>query len=425
MKILPKLVAGAMLLTSTSCKKPSAGYIFPQTVKTADVFVGQNSVLPQKANIFNFISDMFLGKLTELSAKTGVHGKKAKLRTKKSANKSTVKHKRKTSKTTSTPKKRNNTVIKKSQPVSPTPKKVVSTMIKGRFWVSGKNISYAFPEEHTVTADMQKGYLLSNLYGVSLFRMKIANPDINFDKAIPVGTKLNIPGRYFVTPGTVKSFGDVVKTTGVDKHYIKDILIGIEGRHQKPDLKAYYDGVKDRLHPRGVLTIGFGHTGRVDGQVLTPGMTITNEKAYELLAQDILDAKVDAIVYMGKPEFNKAPESIQTGLIDIVFNKGVEPFTRKGSPTTRLKKNLEDEHYASAAANMVLKPTVKGLKKRNIYRSIMSMGDLSSKEREAAMKALRPDYIATISCFSGGDKVLMQRAWANAKQGKTHDFFGK
>lgn len=428
MKILPKLVAGAMLFTTTSCKKPTTQLteqFLPQATKTVDTFVGQHAILPQKSGIVEFFSDMFLGKLTELSAKTGIQTPKIKPKKGKTTKRTIGNSKKKTSKTSSSLQTKKANIVKKQTPASPAPTKTTSTMDGGRYWVKGKNISYSYPREHTVTKDMQKGYVLSNFYGVSLYRMKRANPDINFDKLIPVGTKIKIPGRYFIKPGSVRSFSDVVSTTKIDKHYIKDILIGIEGRHKKPDTKAYYDGVRSKTSPRGVLTIGFGHTGRVDGKILTSGTKISEAKAYELLAQDILDAKVDAIVYMGKEEFNRAPESIQTGLIDIVFNKGVEPFTRKGSPTAKLKKNLEDKHYASAAANMVLKPTVKGLLKRNIYRSIMSMGDLNSTQRKAALNALRPDYIATISHFSGGDKKLMQRAWANAQKGKTHSFFDK
>lgn len=44
-------------------------------------------------------------------------------------------------------------------------------------------------------------------------------------------------------------------------------------------LKAYRDS-------GGVLTVGFGHTGPVDGQPLTEATTITIEKAYELFEAD-------------------------------------------------------------------------------------------------------------------------------------------
>lgn len=48
-----------------------------------------------------------------------------------------------------------------------------------------------------------------------------------------------------------------------------------EGRR----LVAYKDAV-------GIWTIGYGHTGPVDGKPITEGMTITDEKAEELLALD-------------------------------------------------------------------------------------------------------------------------------------------
>lgn len=46
--------------------------------------------------------------------------------------------------------------------------------------------------------------------------------------------------------------------------------------------------------PAGVWTIGFGHTGSVDGKAITSGMTITAAKATELLKKDL--AKFEAAV---------------------------------------------------------------------------------------------------------------------------------
>lgn len=54
-----------------------------------------------------------------------------------------------------------------------------------------------------------------------------------------------------------------------------NLLKKLEGER----LKAYLDSV-------GVLTIGYGHTGLVDGKKIYLGMTISKEKAEELLVND-------------------------------------------------------------------------------------------------------------------------------------------
>ncbi|MBQ3642790.1 lysozyme [bacterium] len=50
---------------------------------------------------------------------------------------------------------------------------------------------------------------------------------------------------------------------------------------EKFEPKAYFPNEND------VLTIGYGHTGLVDGKPITPGMTITKEKAEELFRKDL------------------------------------------------------------------------------------------------------------------------------------------
>ena len=301
--------------------------------------------------------------------------------------------------------------------------KIRKTTDNDLYWVAHKDILYRVPRQFTISETTQNGVTIANKCGISFYRLKKANPLVNFEEPLEIGSKIKIPGRYFIKPGSVKNFNDVVRVTGLDRHYINDILIGIEGRHSKPDLKAYYDGVADEMHPKGFLTIGFGHTGRVNGKILTPAVKITEPQAYEILAQDILDAKLDAIVYMGKENFSKAPKSIQTGIIDIVFNKGVEPFDRLNSPTSLLKSDLKRGDYASAAADMVLGTTCKGLKKRNIYRAIMSMGDLATEERKSALIRLAQTYENTQQLFDKTDRMFMNRAWKNAKNGVTHGFF--
>lgn len=299
--------------------------------------------------------------------------------------------------------------------------KIRKTTDSDKYWISNENVLYRIPKRYTVRENNQSIITIAQKCGVSLYRIIRVNPEINFENPLTAGMKINIPGRYFIKSGSANSFDDVVNITCLDKHYIQDILIGIEGRNNKPELKAYYDGVGAN---GGALTIGFGHTGRVNGKVMSKNTIITPQMAYELLAQDILDAKADAIAYMGKNNFYSAPKSIQTGIIDIVFNKGVEPFTREGSPTANIKHDLEIKDYASAAADTILgKTTSKGLKKRNLYRAIMAISDLSENDQRIALDKIQKFYEETLELYEGTDKKLLQRAWRNAHKGRTFGFF--
>ncbi|MBO6181666.1 hypothetical protein J6O86_08285 [bacterium] len=429
--LISKVLIGSIALSAG--QKASAQitpHLTPIT-RNIDKFIPSNINPPKTFDILQSLTELLSGNFKSVSAKISKSKNKkgVKIKPKRSKRVSKQKVAKKTSQVNTSKKVKS---AQKTSPVNPVKREITSTLDGGRYWVVGKNISYGRPVNYTVPkGTTQKGVKIANANGVSLYRLRIANPNVNFDYPVKGGTTIKIPGRYIITPGTVKSFDDVVKTTGIDKHYIKDILIGIEGRKQKPDLVCKSDNVRSKMYPHGCPTIGFGHTGRVDGEIIVNGKTkITQAKAYELLAQDILDAKVDALVYMSKSLFNNAPASVQTGIIDVVFNKGVEAFDRAGSPTRFIKKDLEKKDYASAAAHTVLKTASRGLKKRNVYRVIMSTEDLSQAQRNKALKIAKPHYINTLSQFPGqkfkGERAYMQRAWNNAqKNGKTYDFFGK
>ena len=406
--LMNKVLIGTMTLTS--CQNPQTAYHFiPTITKEIDCFIPRN-INPEKTlNFAGSIAEFFTEGMTSSNIKSEIRNY-------------------------SRPQPKRSVKTKQSKPaqttqVSPVKRELSPTINNESYWVSGRNISYAHPTNYTVPKGAsQNGANIASANGISLYRLKIANPDINFDKPINAGTTMRIPGRYIVTPGSVKNFNEVVQTTKINKNYIKDILIGIEGRMQKPDLICKSDNVRSREYPNGCPTIGFGHTGKVNGKDIAVNRTrITEAQAYEILAQDILDAKVDAIVYMGNSLFNKAPESIQTGIIDIVFNKGVEPFTRSGSPTALIKRDLERGNYCAAAAHTALNTNNRGLKKRNIYRIIMSTTDLSQKDKNKTLSIAYPYYIDTLSKFPGEsgrmERGLMQRAWENVKNGKTWGFF--
>lgn len=295
------------------------------------------------------------------------------------------------------------------------------------FRVNNDRLNIKKSQEFTVTNDRDI-IPMCNRIGVSFERLKMANPDINFDNGVAKGTKIIIPEIVKIKPGSVKSIRDISAATGVSENYIKDILFGIEGRKSEPDLTAYYDGVAGENHPKGYLTIGFGHTGRVFGKELTESTKITKEQAYEILAQDIINAKLDAIDYFGK-DFNKAPQSVQDGIVDMVFNKGVDksfrnnPNTDKDVNAYHLKDNLKKRDYVSAIFNLEYYTPKKGLKKRNYFRMISACRDLSPTQRDNALKKITRYYETVRDSFSGTQRVYIEKAWQNAKDGHCTDFF--
>ena len=270
------------------------------------------------------------------------------------------------------------------------------------------------PEYKYVAKGGEKPYVLANDVGISMYRLKQANPEHNLDWVMEKGQTIVVPETYTVKKGTIKNIGDIADNICVSEEYVKDILFDIEGRHSKPDLTPYYDGVPDETHPEGYLTIGFGHTGRVHGIEMNSKnmdkIKITVNEAYEILAQDILNAKLDAIEYFGE-DFHKAPQSIQDAIVDIFFNKGIMGVEKKGSLTNKLKEDLRNRDYESAAAHMIYKTSVKGLKKRNIYRVVHAWKDLKPAE-QSKVRELCQDYFDSVyKQYKGLELAALDDIW--------------
>lgn len=241
------------------------------------------------------------------------------------------------------------------------------------------------------------------------------------------GTKITIPARYKVKPGSCKNLNDVAKITGVSENYLKDLLTIVETRKPGvPDLTTYDDCIPSKGN--GAPTIGFGHTGRVDGKPLSyaPGkkITITKEKAYEILAEDILKHEAMTVAYMGKKNWQKTPASVKSAILDITYNKGIwDGFKNPNwnKYTKNIKNNLEKGHYASALCNTYRQSGVTSLLERNIYRFISGLKDLPADKRKAAIKTFEPRYQQALKAMKRKKSLkanvkLVQKAWANAKK---------
>jgi GH24 family phage-related lysozyme (muramidase) len=71
--------------------------------------------------------------------------------------------------------------------------------------------------------------------------------------------------------------------------------------------------------PSGVLTMGYGHTGKVDGKKIILGMKITEQKADELLHKDVVKFEKNVMRY--NKRYNWTQNEFDA-LVDFAFNTG-------------------------------------------------------------------------------------------------------
>lgn len=298
---------------------------------------------------------------------------------------------------------------------------------------------------------------IANDLGIPLSCIKAANPNVNWN-SLQIGQKIIIPERRSVENIEIKSLDEVAEYTGLSKFYIEELLCNIEKNHPTVYDDAKQNGKKNGNYA-GTLTIGYGHTGSLLGKYFKKGteyaqqpnerfelkramednhsiIELSNEDAYQILAQDLLNMRAEAEAYFGEA-FNEAPQSIQDAIIDVIFNKGVdtglegyytvyknkEKITkRKETPTRNLYENIVNKDYVSAAQNVCYSSNLKGLNKRNIYRVIVATQELSSKERLQVLGNLEPYCMEVAETLSTGVKVQLLEAWEKAKNGVFDNF---
>lgn len=98
-----------------------------------------------------------------------------------------------------------------------------------------------------------------------------------------------------------------------------------------------FEGLRLRAYrcAGGVMTIGYGHTGKVNGQPLKVGAVITKEQADELLRRDVESVEAKLVK---EPYSRELSESQFDALVSFIFNLGWGAFV--GS--TLRKKLLRD-----------------------------------------------------------------------------------
>ena len=287
---------------------------------------------------------------------------------------------------------------------------------------------------------VQKGNSLSSIakkYEIDTYQLITANPQLKSGKDYKIiyrrgnvahleshlkeSTQIKIPARYRVKENSVKNITDLCEITGLSEGYIKDLLtvIEVKATHPgKPDLITYDDGYK-------TPTIGYGHTGKVDGKPLslTKKIKISETKALQLLAEDLIKHEAMVIAYLGKENYEKAPHSVRAAIVDVAYNKGIwdgflNPY--HNSSTKKIVSDLQKNDYVSALCHTIRMNTPnRGLKRRNLYRFISGLSDLNKSERDTAIKNIEPYYRFVYKSLTDAEKLYMKKAWINAKNGIT------
>ena len=103
-------------------------------------------------------------------------------------------------------------------------------------------------------------------------------------------------------------------------------------RFEGISLKAYYC-------PAGKLTIGYGHTGLVDGKPINPKLIITKEKAEQLLNLDVEKFEKAVISLVKVP----IKQNQFDALISFCYNVGIGNFQ-----SSTLLKLLNEKKYTAA-----------------------------------------------------------------------------
>ncbi|KGQ33189.1 lysozyme [Gallibacterium anatis] len=102
----------------------------------------------------------------------------------------------------------------------------------------------------------------------------------------------------------------------------------------------------------GILTIGVGHTGKVDGVRIHEGMKITAGKSMELLRQDLAVSE-NCVNYFLKGKINQHQFD---ALVNLVFNIGAGNFEKSTVLRECLKGNFKKAGEAICYWNKVTNP---------------------------------------------------------------------
>ena len=110
------------------------------------------------------------------------------------------------------------------------------------------------------------------------------------------------------------------------------------------ELIVFFEGLRTKAYrcPTGVWTIGVGHTGRVDGKLICEGFEITEQKAKQLLRDDV--CLIERYLLSQSFAIRLRQEQFDS-LVSFVFNIGKGAF----ETSTMRKKLCKGENDSSIA----------------------------------------------------------------------------
>lgn len=142
------------------------------------------------------------------------------------------------------------------------------------------------------------------------------------------------------------------------------------------NLNAYKD-------TKGIWTIGYGHTGKVDGKEVTAGMKITQEKAEELYREDVREHALPL-----KDIKIPLSDNEKVALTSFIYNIGGPEFRRS---TTYKKLLIGDKKGAADAMLKYCKETqTKNINGKPVKQKIFRQGLYNRRVRERNL-FLTPD----------------------------------
>ena len=202
---------------------------------------------------------------------------------------------------------------------------------------------------------------------------------------LSIGETLKIPASVTTNLANIENFTGVRKRTGMSEGF-QNVIQKFEGdpkNNYQPHTLAYQDD-------NGVWTVGYGETKDVK-----EGTERDIDEAYREFAKNYLQIQEDLRIELGDATFNKIPQSIREGVIDLIFNKGFEALN-----INKFKQSVDNNDTKGMVEQLIFTKSIKtgedmsGLYKRSLARIAMVYNNLDSENKQK-IKPLIDNFYAT------------------------------
>lgn len=154
--------------------------------------------------------------------------------------------------------------------------------------------------------------------------------------------------------------------------------------------------------PAGVWTIGYGHTGKVDGKAICAGMTITEAKATELLKEDVSRFELHVSKYSETYDWN---QNEFDALVSFAYNIGnIDQLTGYGTRSREVIANSIILY--NKAGGQVLA----GLVRRRQAEQKLFLTKVSTTKKKTSIKTTKKKTTkkSSNSVFKKGKKLTLK-----------------